>query len=224
MACPPQLGCYGAPPCCPTWHHPILTIAWTLQFEVVFYTVFAVLILHRRAGIALLGAWMVWVILAAASGLDAVVPYALCGTFSLEFCLGMAVAALVRRGVVPRPRLLAAAGLMLFAAAWALESAGLLNGFSTTARVAYSIPAALLVLGVAAADLAVPAWLDAIGTASYSIYLFQFIFIGPAWQVLAKLGVIQPVVCFLALAAAALLGGVGVSKLIEQPLLRAWRG
>ena len=58
------------------------------------------------------------------------------------------------------------------------------------ARLAYGLPAAMLVLGVAAAEqagqLPVVRWLQTLGGASYSIYLFQFIFIGTLWQVLLR--------------------------------------
>ena len=220
----------------PTFEEPVLGIAWTLQFEMVFYAVFALLISSRRAGIALMAAWLLWVLCAAAGYGAGGVPAALCGSYCLEFLFGMAAAALLRRGRVPAPRGLAGlalAGLALaaFATALVLESAGVLDGYGVAARFAYGIPAALLILGVSAAEqrgaLAVPAWLQQLGGASYSIYLFQFVFIGVLWQSLLALGferrLPQPVL-FAALAAAAVLGGVLTARLVEQPLLLAMRG
>jgi peptidoglycan/LPS O-acetylase OafA/YrhL len=61
-----------------------------------------------------------------------------------------------------------------------------------------------------------------LGSASYSIYLFQFIFIGLAWQVWTRLlpqGSAPDWVTFVVLAAAGIGGGVLVSRTCEYPLL-----
>jgi len=215
----------------PSLSEPLLGIAWTLQFEVVFYAAFAVLIVSRGTGLALLAVWFAWIV-AAALGLDSTgVPGSLCGFYGLEFFMGMGVAQLLSRGHIPLPRLLAGAGLALFATMMVLESAGILNGFGIVARFAYGLPAALLVLGVAAAEqsghLQVPNWLRTLGGASYSIYLFQFVFIGTVWQGWLKLGLdhqASNLACFLVLASAALVGGILAARLVEQPLLRLMRG
>ena len=41
---------------------PTLGIAWTLQYEMAFYAIFLVLILHRLAGLLLLAAWATFVL------------------------------------------------------------------------------------------------------------------------------------------------------------------
>ena len=215
----------------PTVADPLLGIAWTLQFEMVFYAVFAVLIASRRAGAALLTAWLCWIIATAAGYWSGAIPAALCGAFGFEFFMGMAAAALLSRGRVPAPRLLAALALAAFAAALVLESAGILGGFGVAARFAYGIPAALLILGISAAEqqhaLSIPRWLRVLGGASYSIYLFQFVFIGVVWQTLIALSLerrVSHLVLFLLLAAAAVIGGLMTARLVEQPLLQAMRG
>ncbi len=215
----------------PSLSEPLLGIAWTLQFEVVFYAAFAVLIVSRGAGLTLLAVWFAWIV-AAALGLDSTgVPGSLWGVYGLEFFMGMSAAQLLSRGHIPSPRLLAETGLALFATMMVLESAGVLNGFGIAARFAYGLPAALLVLGVAAAEqsghLQVPSWLRTLGGASYSIYLFQFVFIGIAWQGWLKVGLdhqASNLTCFLVLASTALVGGILAARLVEQPLLRLMRG
>ncbi len=145
--------------------------------------------------------------------------------------MGMGVAQALHRGWAPPPRLAAGAGLLLLSGAGVLEGAGLLDGYGALARLAYGLPAALLVLGVAAADragsLTVPGWLRRIGGASYSIYLFQFVFIGAAWQAWRAVGLDRHApafACFLALSAAGVAGGLATARLVEQPLLRLIRG
>ena len=214
----------------PTVNQPLLGIAWTLQFEIVFYGVFAVLIVNRMAGAILIGGWFAW-IAAAALGLHFnQVPGALCGIYGLEFLMGMAAAYVVNQSWMRRPWSMALAGLALFVTMMVMESAGLADGFAASARLVYGPAAALLIAGLATVEqgggMRVPLWLQRLGGASYSIYLFQFIFIGPVWQAWLKAGLGHPgtrLFCFFALAAAALIGGLLVSRLVEQPLLSLTR-
>lgn len=210
-------------------HDPILGIAWTLQYEAVFYAMFAVLILHRLSGMLLLAGWFCWVAMVAAQtgGVDG---SPLEGDYILQFGLGMGAAALARRAALPAPRLLAAGGALAFVAAMLLENAGLLNGYATPARLAYGLSAAVLVLGLAGMErrgaLGVPGWLRQLGGASYSIYLFQYVFISVAWQgwQVLRLGTVTPAwLCFLALSATAIGGGLLVAWMVEKPLLRRVR-
>ncbi len=214
----------------PVTAQPLLDIAWTLLFEAVFYAVFAVLVLSRVAGLAALAGWLGWIVLAAATGHGTAAPMQFWGFYGVEFFMGMLAAWRLQAGAVPAPRVLALLGLGLFLAACVAESAGLLEGGGRPARLAFGLPAALLVLGLAAAErqegLRLPRLLRVLGDASYSIYLFQFVFIGAAWQLWRAAGVpggADDVPLFLVLTVAALLGGVAASHLVERPLLRALR-
>ncbi len=215
----------------PSLDEPLLGIAWTLQFELVFYAVFAVLIISRAAGLALLMAWFGWIAIAAVGfGADGVPP-PFCGIYGLEFFLGMGAAQIMTCRRLGSPRLIVGTAAGAFVAAMMLESAGLLNGSGTAARLAYGIPAGWLVLGVAAAEQSgrvfISAWMKTVGEASYSIYLFQFVFIGIAWQAWLKAGLddrLPGLPCFLFLATTALVGGCVTARFVERPLLRLARG
>ncbi len=214
----------------PTGPEPLMGHAWTLQSELVFYAVFGVLILDRRAGAAVMAAWLACMAAAVAGLFPPHTPSALFREYGVEFFLGMAVVVAIGRGTRAANGRVAAAGAVLFAAAMAMETAGLLNGQAPYARLAYGLPAALLVAGLAAWErdggLVVPRWLVALGEASYSIYLFQFIFLGAAWQAWQRANLTQivpPAGCFVVLATCAILGGVAASRLIERPLLRLMR-
>jgi peptidoglycan/LPS O-acetylase OafA/YrhL len=214
----------------PTQSAPLLGIAWTLQFEIVFYAAFAVLILDRRAGAAVLGLWLA-AMTATALGFGAPgVPQPLCGTFGFEFFMGMAAAQLLHRGLVPAPVRIAALGACLFCLSMLADGQGWLVGETLPARFAYGLPAALLLAGLAGCErsgaLAIPAWLRTLGGASYSIYLFQFVFIGAVWQAVHLSGLSfrgSSVAFALGLAGIAIAGGVVVSRLVERPLLNAMR-
>jgi peptidoglycan/LPS O-acetylase OafA/YrhL len=72
----------------------------------------------------------------------------------------------------------------------------------------------------------VPVVLRTLGAASYSIYLFQFIIIGIAWQLwlASRLGKTVPATIGIILfSVATILAGVAISRLVEYPLLALFR-
>ncbi|WP_336963458.1 acyltransferase [Sphingobium aquiterrae] len=215
----------------PTWGEPLLGIAWTLQHELLFYLLFAVLILSRRWGMALLALWIGWVGFGLAGIAVGAIPPRLSSIYNLEFLFGMGAAALLASGRIAAPRLMAGVGAVLLLASGTGESLGLLDGYGDAARLTNGIPAALLIGGLAAWErqrgLWVPAVLRVLGAASYSIYLFQFLGLAVAWQIWGWLappsgldgaGVVLP--CFLMLGAVGVLGGVVMHRLVERPLLQ----
>ncbi len=220
----------------PARHAPILGIAWTLQFEVFFYGVFALLIVNRTAGRAVLLTWLCCIAVSSAgASLAGMLPPQCTSIYGLEFLMGMASAELLHRGQVCAPRTLAIAGSTLFVLALVLAGCGQLDPFAQAARLVFGATAAVLVAGLAALEASSceagrpvsPRWLSVLGGASYSIYLFQFVFIGLAWQIILRASVAQSfsrVVLFLVLSAVAVCGGVVVSIGVEKPLLRAIRG
>jgi exopolysaccharide production protein ExoZ len=210
----------------------ILEIAWTLRHEIVFYALFCILIINRTAGIATFGAWLILILLGT-SGTFAMnwLPGSTYNAFNFEFFLGMAAAFALRSVKVPSPRLVLAIGLALFTAAALAEDLQLFDGYAAAGRLVYGLPAALIVVGVAASDrdapIKVPRLLRTLGAASYSIYLFQFVFIGILWKLWLAVDLDQvapPVASFPLLAAGGIAGGVLASRLIEYPLMRLIRG
>jgi peptidoglycan/LPS O-acetylase OafA/YrhL len=211
----------------PSDHAPLLGVAWTLKHEVLFYLLFLVLIVSRMAGLVLLACWFLAIIIATLAGrTDGVLPSMMFSIYNLEFLFGMAAAALVRSGRLRAPRLILTAGLAGLGLACGAENAGLMNGYDDLARLAYGIPSALIVMGLAEADqrnlLRVPAVLRSLGVASYSLYLFQFVFIGLAWQVLrfTRLDQSLPATLqLLLLALGAVAGGMVMACGVERPLI-----
>lgn len=211
---------------------PVVDVAWTLQFEMLFYLVFAMLILQRTSGRALLLAWfgLTAAAFAGYAPLRGVLPGQFNDAFNLGFFLGMAgclaLPALAGRHALP----ILVLGVTLFALAAAAEDIGYLDGYGHLARALYQVPAAMIVPGLAAAErarkLPIPALLRRLGAASYSIYLFHFLLIGIAWRVMVAVGLdrMLPVAALFALLAlAALGGGVLISTWIEYPLINAVR-
>ncbi len=215
----------------PSNHELLLGIAWTLRYEITFYAVFCALILHRGAGIAVLTLWLAGILLAATGAVDVGwLPGSLYGVFNLQFFFGMAVAYAMRNAAIPAPRFILVTGIALFAVVALAENIKLIDGYADPARIAYGLPAAVIVLGAAASGRqfgtkSVPL-LRMLGAASYSIYLFQFIFIGLIWHAWLAAGldrVMPHTASFPLLAVGGVVGGILASQWIEHPLIRLAR-
>jgi peptidoglycan/LPS O-acetylase OafA/YrhL len=215
----------------PIFADPLLGVAWTLQYELVFYVVFGLMILTRAGGVAVLAGWLGLVLIAAVRGSEIALPDAYWQTYNLEFFAGMVVAYWLHTARPAHGNAVLAAGVSLFLVSALAEDAGWIDGYGRLARLAYGVPSALIVCGGAAASRRgtgrVPAVLAAIGAASYSIYLFQFIAIGMAWQLWRAAGLdktVPPPIGMAIFCVAAIGAGVAISRLVEYPLLTLFRG
>lgn len=166
---------------------PLLGVAWSLKHEMLFYVLFGVLVLHRRAGQFVLAGWGALTVANVAGIWASGTPlfHGLWGSlvfriFNAEFFFGIAVAALVRRGWIPGPWTAAAIGLALFLGSGLYESFGPPRPIEWPPRhLAYAAGAALMLYGLAGAELAgrlrPPRPLVTLGAASYSLYLIHVI-------------------------------------------------
>ena len=211
----------------PSHNEPLLGVAWTLQFEIVFYAVFCLLILNRKIGIAIFAFWLAWIGLAQyENSFGGELPGSLYGMYNVEFFLGMGAAYWLKNHTVPSPRLVLIAGIGLFIFAGESENYKLIDGYANWSRVIYGLPSAMIILGVAEADrqrlITVPTIFKTLGAASYSIYLFQFVFIGLAWKLYLSAGLeekLSHTTCFALLAVSGVAGGILASQCIEYPLM-----
>jgi exopolysaccharide production protein ExoZ len=199
--------------------NPILGIAWTLKYEVAFYTIFAILILNRIAGIAILGAWLGLVIAGNVFGWGGGDFAQLYNPFCFEFFLGMGAAFAVKENLVPNSAVLLSLGLLLLSGTILLEVTNILDGYSGWARLAYGIPSAIIV-AECTSWMRIPSVLNVFGKASYSIYLFQFVFIGIVGKIIAGA---TPSIAFAVLSGVGIGGGIVASRYIEFPLIRLVR-
>ena len=215
----------------PSQQWPLLDVAWTLQFEMTFYAVFWLLILNRTAGMVTLAFWSIWIILATlGTSVGGGLPSSLYSTYNFEFLFGMAVAYWLKNHRLHRPKLILAIGATLFCAAALAEDVHLMNGYASLSRFVYGPAAALIVLGAAESsrsnEIIVPKILQTLGAASYTIYLFQFVFIGVLWELWLAAGLdarTPHLASFPFLVAFAIVGGVATSWLLEYPLMRMMR-
>ncbi len=208
---------------------PVLGVGWTLQFEMLFYLLFAAALAGRRP------AWQVVLPLAplAVAGFlrqpGWPAPLVLANGLVLEFCLGLGVAAAVQPGPcaqTARPRASCACafgtGLALLLT---LPQPGALR------FAAWGVPAARMLAGAVAAvpwvGRRLPRWLLAVGDASYAIYLSHPFVVpllahGVAAHVPARFAL--PVLLGASVVASTLAGLV-LNRVVDQPVQRwlsAW--
>lgn len=203
----------------------IIHVAWTLFHEIMFYALFGAVILSRRFGYMLLGLWF------GASGLMLVIPFGgpylkeYLSPLHLLFALGMVIAIVFKLGIQLKAGMFVIPGTILLAYTfgWTIRHGSLPDtNCSLLAGVASFLILLDLMLFEREGRVRIPAWMNLMGDASYSIYLVHF----PLLSLTAR-------VCFLfsqkvAISLWALLMlqvlfavavGIGFHLAIEKPLL-----
>jgi peptidoglycan/LPS O-acetylase OafA/YrhL len=213
----------------PSSHEPILRVAWTLQHEILFYALFSVLFLSRTLGKAVLGTWAALIITNMLTGCFPIFPGKfLFETFNIEFFFGMGVAVLLQRLRISWPRALLTAGATLFFAIGLMESWGPKFPNAWLPHILYASGAAMALYGMVGAEQTgrikqIPRMAVALGTASYSIYLFHTVvvlFLRRA-VMMAQHYVDLPIdLTFIVVVVATVIVCERFSHYVEQPLLR----
>jgi len=205
-----------------------VSVAWSLQHEVAFYALFAVLIVNRNLGLLLLGGWFTLIV----CDLLAIGPDPTLGmlvnvhsAFDCEFFFGMLAAGLLRRVRMPLPRTLLLLGAAGFFGLGIAEDLHLVPALASTTHLGYGAASMLIVLGAVEAErqgtLRAPRPLAAVGSASYAIYLTHLFTIGAVWQVLLASGLAGTLPAWLQFAvfmAASIAVGLAASWGIEAPV------
>lgn len=206
---------------------PLVVPGWTLNYEMFFYAIFALVLLFspRRRLILLSTVMVALVLIGKVWAFRSPIAATWTGQISLEFLAGAWLGWAWRAKLLPGRAAgvgLAAAGLAGFLADWALR----LNG-ENYRLVTWGVPALLLVAGLVSvdADGGLPRFslLKRLGDASYSIYLLPSLLIGVFMYVMRPLPpAVSVVLCVLTVAALGILS----HRLLERPIdrmLRGWR-
>ena len=204
----------------------VLVVSWTLFFEIVFYVAFAFLLVDRRVGVLVLGAWWSLTALRLVSGGASAGPLGLYvfDPFTLLFGFGMAAALLYRRDRIVLPAVLAATGTVLFVANGLLEVYARIFP-EVIVSVLAGLFAATALGGFAELErrgrIRVPAPLALVGDASYSIYLVHFPVLSLAAKVVLHpmLRVVPPLVAELILILLAIGAGLAFHLAVERRVL-----
>lgn len=216
-------------------HHggyPLVSVAWTLEHELLFYVLFGAAILNRKLGLAAFGVWACLIAYSAAVGSQNV-PLDFVGRdFNILFFFGMAAAMIVRIRRVPWPRTIVVVGAVIFLGGGILENGGL-NLKEMLGRMVYGSGATCIVLGLAEAERSAgwraPPLLILLGAASYSIYLVHLNVLIVVMKSAGAMnfGVMLPgPVLYTGVVVAAVAAGIVCHLALERPLLtvlRQWK-
>jgi peptidoglycan/LPS O-acetylase OafA/YrhL len=167
-------------------------VAWTLQFEVMFYAAFCVLLVHRIGGMLFLATWACLVIVHVLHP-DFIPDSMMTNAHCLEFIMGIGVALLTRSRSFPGMgfgALAIAVLVLVLAVVYEMTISPALHG--PDGRIALGVAASVLIFCLVELEkksmLKTPRWLYMIGSVSYSIYLSHILFISLIFSVLAKAG------------------------------------
>ena len=199
---------------------PLLPPGWTLNYEAIFYLVFAAALFAPRRRQAWIVCAALFLIVAAGLILDDPVYILGANPLMWEFAAGIAVANFADMGALPGRR-----------GGWALVAVGvaglaipaMLGMFSELGRpFIWGVPAALIVAGALSVEEAGGVWKSAtvtlLGDASYAVYLVHL----PAQALVAHTLGTANAWLFIPAAFAASIGmGLACHRWIETPLI-AW--
>ncbi len=208
----------------------IISTAWTLQYEIIFYGIFCLAILSLRAWKIALPVWMTAIVFFSLQAMPHQHPAWLNMLFSvwnIEFFLGMSAAYILSRCRVKLPKILFIFAVAGFLLAGHYENIGMINGSAPVARMIYGPLSMAIIIGIVAWEksrqFSIPRALTAIGESSYSLYLTHSLAISLSYKILERLGLTDALahdVVFLILIASAVAVGIIASLYLEMPAIK----
>ncbi len=206
----------------PMPEQPVMQVAWTLQHEMLFYLVFALLVLNLRLGILIFAIWMGACMAAGLGALSYPLDFLL-SPYNLLFLMGI-WAALRFRDLSPgQGRTLLLAGAILFLGTGLVETFGLVEWWKPARTWSYGLGATAMVMGLAAGAIQPPRWLSFLGDASYAIYLVHLPAMSFGSVIALKLGApwgLPPLVAMAGLVLLSSVAGAAVHLGVERPIAR----
>jgi exopolysaccharide production protein ExoZ len=213
--------------------HLIITVSWTLVYEMYFYLIFAATLTYRKPLISLFGttgAILTFWLLAPIAP-DAALRTFLGNAIAVEFCFGLFLAYLFQKwpGISRATRLFWIPGFAMLCAAPLLVPHANTNGLPDAARVlAWGIPASLIVLSFLSLKsnrAPLQRVMVLLGDASYAIYLTHPL-VMITYAKLLKRGLADlpqlPVIPLIILLSGCL--GLLIHVFVERRLIETFRG
>jgi len=207
--------------------HPISVhgTAWTLQNEILFYSVFALMIVSRRIGGFCLCIWGFASVAALTITVDKNATALLCD-FNVEFFFGMGAALWCLRRSVPRPALVLACGVIAFIGISITEIAGHLSAQAGLARLLYGSASTCILLGLVECErrgtVRIARPFGILGAASYALYLTHiavFDVVHKLYKISGAVGHVPAAILYVVMVAIAIGCGVLLSRLVEHPVI-----
>ena len=170
---------------------PVLIVAWTLQYEVLFYMFFAIMIINRLASIALSVVWLyMYINFSGDTSLHFLLSF-LVSDYIFLFIIGMAVSIIFRSNsvLVKNYGFNIVIGVLVFSFV-ALDEIIKTNLVMERQTLLYGLASGLIILGLVKAEssgriIGGNRWLQLLGDSSYALYLIHL----PLISLLCKLSV-----------------------------------
>ena len=208
---------------------PVIVVAWTLQFEMMFYLGFAIGILSRFAGSILIASYFIGLTFGLGGSCF---PFSfLFSDYVLLFIMGMLVSYVTSYGPSLRSyaKHFALIGLFVYSVP-AMADIAKAELFESYKTILYGLGCSLLVLALVVFEkqdiiILKHKFFQLVGNASYSLYLIHF----PLISILAKvallvglkdIGLIGVLIAFLAIFMSCILVSVAFHFVIEKPLAK----
>ncbi|UAW07790.1 acyltransferase [Psychrobacillus phage PVJ1] len=207
---------------------PLLSVGWTLTHEIKFYILFGLFMVLKSKYLKYLGVlWIIFTALFALNILEAktILVDFIFSSYNFEFLFGVVCAIVVMRGSSFLPYI--SIGVLSYFGLGFAEAIGGLE-IESSRVLAYGIPSAILILGLARFDIAKErkpySLLVLLGDASYSIYLIHL----PLANILNRglsftSGITQAYIFEFTIIIFTIFAGVIFHVLIEKPLLKYLR-
>jgi peptidoglycan/LPS O-acetylase OafA/YrhL len=211
---------------------PVLIVAWSLHYEVLFYAVVAAFIWNRSAGF-----WICALLLFNVGSCH----FQLCSfpraffsdNLLFAFALGVLVALTCKSTMrIERPLALAILGGVAFCATGGIEVIQDSREYVLDRRLMFGVFSAAIVLGLVRAEDGgrLPTshrWLSCLGDASFALYLIHFPLISALCKAMVALGLhglTGAIVSFPLILACCIAVSLAFHERIEKPLLRLLAG
>jgi exopolysaccharide production protein ExoZ len=206
---------------------PIVSVSWSLVYELVFYFMFGLIIFFDKKVGKIIGTiWIICILLNSFNVIDfSRTPYAnvIFSNNNIEFLIGCVVAFFVLNYSLKYRVSILVIGLLLFIYSWVSVIEGNILRGSTESMLMFGISCGLIVLGTSLLDInfqpKIPKLFIILGDASFSIYLTHIYFFGILNLVFMKLDLVNPLFAFVFNVIVTLILGIVCYYLVEKPLL-----
>ena len=206
----------------PTPDFPIMRVAWTLEFEMLFYLVFVTLILSKRIGPIVFLVWMTGSVVLPLTGTQVFPLDFFFADYNLLFLFGMVAAWGHSRLSPSQLWTVFLTGIVVFFGTGFSEALLSTDWAHSWRTWSYGLGATAMTAALAGGVIKPPRWLTFLGDASYSIYLAHLPAMNVFVVILIKLGApwgLPPLASGLIMMCLATLAGCLIYICVERPLM-----
>jgi len=210
---------------------PLLTVSWTLVYEMFFYILFITIILNKKIGMTVFFVWAGMIVLLNIFVQKIIFPYSfIFNLHNLEFLFGILIAYIFKenKNILKNNTLLylTFSALLLFVFNGINQNYHLVDFFSSNVILLYGLSSAMIIYGLVHLNnySYKTRWtnlLSLLGAASYSIYLIHVPLLSILNRIVSKLSLqefIHPNFIFIFLVVLAVIGGIIMHLIVEKPV------